>query len=171
MRDQLHDLLGQEQFVFTEQTCDRAVAVKQFDDLLADLGVVAAQHGRAAGLQIVDILIAVNIPEVCIFDLLHRDGERIVDRQVVLYGTGDAGTCFVRQFLGLLALLIKKLLILFKRIRSHMDTRCIPQFISLGLDRVYIEPFFFLNHFHRPPLPGMARPTTSEFSIYFILHI
>ena len=81
--------LCQFQFVFVEQPGDRPAVLQQFKDFLAHGRVVAAEDGRAARLQKVDVLIAVHIPHVRAARFLDRQRERIIERQVVLHAAGD----------------------------------------------------------------------------------
>ena len=49
---------------FVEQPGDRPAILQQFKDFLAHGRVIAAEDGRAARLQKVDVLIAVHIPQI-----------------------------------------------------------------------------------------------------------
>ena len=94
------DQLGQLQLVFVEQAGHRAAGLQQLEDLLAHGRVVAAQHGRAAGLQEVDVAVAVHVPQVGAVGFLDRQREGIVEGQVVLHAAGDDLFGFVGQRLS-----------------------------------------------------------------------
>ena len=51
--------------------------------------VVAAEHGRAAGLQEVDVLVAVDVPQARALGLLDGQREGVVEGEVVLHAAGD----------------------------------------------------------------------------------
>ena len=78
------NLFGDEQFRLVEQAGDRTAGFQQADDRFPHHRVVAAQNGRAAGLQEVDVLVSVFVVKVGTLRLFEADRERLVERQVML---------------------------------------------------------------------------------------
>ena len=73
-------------------------------DLLVDRRVVAAEQGRAAGLEEVDVDVAVAVGEVGAVGAVDRERERVVEGEVVLHAAGDARLRPVGELLAALAL-------------------------------------------------------------------
>ena len=103
-RHQPVDQLRQLELVLVEQPGDRAGGGDHLGDLLAQRRVVAAEDGRAAGLEEVDVLVAVDVPEVRALGLLDGQRERVVEGEVVLHAAGDELTRFVGELLAAAAL-------------------------------------------------------------------
>lgn len=85
----LVDFFCEKEFGFVEQTGYGAAFVQEFEDLFSDCGIVAAENGGTARLQEVDVLVAVDVIKVSTIRLCHANGERIVERKVVLDAAGD----------------------------------------------------------------------------------
>ncbi len=103
-RHVLVDDLGQFQFIFVEQSCDRPVVPYDLHDLVGHGLIVVAQEDRAAGLQVVHIAVAVYVVEVGAFRTVDGQGVGIVEREVVLNATGDVAFGFFIQRLRFLTL-------------------------------------------------------------------
>ena len=87
------DQLCQFEFILVEETGHRPAGLQHFDDLVAHGRIIAAEHGRAAGLQEIDIAVPIGVPQVGAFGLFDGDREGIIEGQVVLHPAGD-------EFLG-----------------------------------------------------------------------
>ena len=99
--------LGQLELVLVEEAGDRARLLHHFGDLAPDRLVVAAEDGRPARLQEVDVLVAVDVPEVGALGLLDRQRERVVEGEVVLHAAGDELHRLVGELLAAAALLVE----------------------------------------------------------------
>ena len=80
----LVDFLCDKEFCLVEKTCDRTALLDKLDSLFLHVGIVAAQDSRTACLQEVDILVAVDIGEICALSLHHAHWEWLVERQIML---------------------------------------------------------------------------------------
>ena len=85
------DQCSQLHLIFVEQAGNRAAFPDQVDHPLLHRPVVAAQHGGAAGLEKIDVAVAVHIPQVGAVGFGHGQGKRVVESQVVLHAAGDMG--------------------------------------------------------------------------------
>ena len=85
----LIDFFCKKKLCLMEKTGNGATFIYKLNCLLADGAVVAAEDGRAACLKEVKILVAVDIIEICALCFGDADGERIVERKVVLNAAGD----------------------------------------------------------------------------------
>ena len=86
----LVDQFGQPEFVLVEQPGHRAALAHHLVDPVPHRRVVAAEDRRTAGLQEVDVGVAVEVGEVGALRLGDGQRERVVEREVVLDATGDA---------------------------------------------------------------------------------
>ncbi len=101
------DFLCNEQFRFMQQARNRAAFVDEFQNRLADGFVVAAENRRAARLQKVDITVAVSVGQVSAVRFGNTDGERLIEREIVLHAAGDVLLGFFVYRAGLFALLVE----------------------------------------------------------------
>ena len=100
----LVDLLRDQQFRLVEQTGDGSALLDQLDRLFLHRREVAAQNGRAARLQEVDVLVAVDVGEICPLRLGHAHREGLVEGEVVLNAARNILFGFRGDLLGLGAL-------------------------------------------------------------------
>ena len=101
------DLFRDHKLGFVQQTCHRAAFVQQLDDLFPDDGIVAAEDRRAAGLQEVNVLVAVLVVEIRAVGPRHAHGKRLVEGQIVLDSAGDILLRLLVHGFGRFALLVK----------------------------------------------------------------
>ena len=90
-----------------EEAGDGAGLLDDLGDLLAQRRVVAAEHRGAAGLEEVDVLVAVDVPEMRALGLLDGQRERVVEGEVVLHAAGDELHRLVGQLLAAAAVLVE----------------------------------------------------------------
>ena len=88
-RHEAVDQFGQLELVLVEQPGHRSGLLDHLGHLSPERLVVAAEHRGPAGLQEVDVLVAVQVPEVGALGLAHGQGERVVEGEVVLHAAGD----------------------------------------------------------------------------------
>ena len=88
-RNHLRDLLRQFIFIFMEQTRGRTAGIQKIDDPFPHFRRIAAQDRGAARLQQVIIPVPVDIVELRSLRFIDHDGERVVERQIVLHPSGD----------------------------------------------------------------------------------
>ena len=101
------DLFRDHQLGFVQQTCHRAAFIQQLDDLFPDDGIVAAENCWAAGLQEVNVLVAVLVVEIRAVGPRHTHGKRLVEGQIVLDAAGDILLRLLIHSLGGFALFIE----------------------------------------------------------------
>ena len=101
------DLFRDHQLGFVQQTCHRAAFVQQFNHLFPDDGIVAAEDRRAAGLQEVNVLVAVLVVEIRAVGPRHAHGKRLVEGQIMLDAAGDILLRLLIHSLGGFALFIE----------------------------------------------------------------
>ena len=135
------DQLRQFQFVFVEQAGDRSAGLQQLEDLVAHRGVVAAQHGRPARLQKVDVAVAVHVPQVRAVRFLDGQREGIVEGQVVLHAAGDVLLGLVGQRLGAGAVGLEVVQELLHLLAPDGAQRLADEFLQAGVDLVGVVPF------------------------------
>ena len=104
-RDAVGDLLAEFVLVLVEEAGGGAAGVQKVDDGFADDGVVGTEDGRAAGLEQVVVLVAVDVIELRAFRFGEDQRMRIVEGEVVLDAAGDDRFGLFDHFTGLLALL------------------------------------------------------------------
>ncbi len=83
------DQFGQLDLVFVQQAGHRAALVQHRLHVFAQFRRIGPEQGRAAGLQEVDIAVAVDVGQVRALGAVHGQRERMVERQVVLHAAGD----------------------------------------------------------------------------------
>ena len=83
-----------------EKTCGRSAGIQQINDLLPDCRRVAAKNRRAACLQQIVILIAVDIRQLIAGCTRDHDRERVIESEVVLHATRNYLLCFLDHRLG-----------------------------------------------------------------------
>ena len=129
------DELGELGFGGVEHPGDRAAVGEQREDLLADGRVVGAEHGGAAGLQEVDVPVAVGVVQVGAFRA--GDGERpgVVEGEVVLHPARDDGLGIARGLLGAGGVLLVPGLVVGELLGGQGAERGVRQLLELGLDR------------------------------------
>ena len=88
-RHEAVDQLGQLELVLVEEPRDRAGLLDHLGHLPTQRLVVAAEHGRTARLQEVDVRVTVDVPEAGALGLLDRQRKRVVEGEVVLHAAGD----------------------------------------------------------------------------------
>ena len=92
---------------FMKQTGGGTTIVQQFQDFFLYGGVVAAQDGRAAGLEKVDVAVIVDIPKISTLRFIKSQREGIIKGQVVLDTAGNYIFCLSNHCLGFGKILIK----------------------------------------------------------------
>ena len=102
--DAVGDLLAKFVLALMEQTGGGTAGVQKIDDRFTDDGVVGTEDGRAAGLEQVVVLVAVDVIEFGAFRLGKDQREGVVEREIVLDAAGDDRLGFVDHHFGLLAL-------------------------------------------------------------------
>ena len=138
----LVDLFGEQKLRLMEQTGNGAAFLDQLNGLVAHGGVIAAQNRRAAGLQEVVVFVAVDIVQLGAVGLRDDDGERIVERKVVLHAAGDDLFGFFDHGLGLLALFGEVFVfIFFQRCGADGIDRGSKQIVELFVDRFCVMVF------------------------------
>ena len=135
------DLPGNEHLGFMEQACDGAALIEQLKDFFPDHRVIAAQDGGAAGLEKVNVLVAVLVVEVSPLGLGHAHGEGLVEGQVVLHTAGDVllGLLIHRPGLGAFLVVILQNYIIIILVR-HLPNGLVGEGLELGVDLVGIVP-------------------------------
>ena len=129
------NLFGKLVFILVEQTGGRTAVIQQLNNLFAHGGRVGAQNGGTAGLQKVEILVAVNIIQLHAAGFGENQREGIVKRKVVLYAAGDCFFCFINHFLGLFAFFTVIFGFIFlQSVRTNGINRLFNQIIQLSGD-------------------------------------
>ncbi len=146
------DQFSQFELIFMEQAGDRPAGLQQLDDLFAHGSIVVAQYGRAAGLQEVDVSIAVRIPEVSTIGFFDSNGKGIVEGQIMLDAAGNELFGLVGQRFRAGTLRIKIGDELLELILTHPSQRLVDQRIKTAVDVVNIRILgncIFLRITHR----------------------
>ena len=99
------DLFAELVLVLVEQTGGGAAGLQKVDDGVADDGVVGTEDGRAAGLEQVVVLVAVDVIEFRAFRFGEDQRMGIVEGKVVLDAAGDDVLRFFDHLAGLGTLL------------------------------------------------------------------
>ena len=135
------DFPRDEHFRLVEQTRNGAAFVEQLKHLFPYDRIVAAQDGGAAGLQEVDVLVAVLVVEVSSLGFGHTHGKRLVEGQIVLDAAGDILLRLLIYGAGLGALLVIILqnYIVIVVVR-HLPNGLIGECLELGIDLLRIVP-------------------------------
>ena len=89
------DLAGNHQLGLMKQPCHGAALVQKRDHLLPDNGIVAAENSRAAGLQKIDVAIAVLVKKVRSLRARHAHRKGFVEGQVVLDAARNDLSCLL----------------------------------------------------------------------------
>jgi hypothetical protein len=113
------DQLGQLEFVLVEESGHRAGLADHGGHLFVHRAVVAAKDGRAAGLQEIDVRVAVPVGQVGALGPVDRERERVVEGQVVLDAAGDPALGALGDLLAGTALGVE--------VREHVEHRVVPQ--------------------------------------------
>ena len=135
------DLPGDEHLRLVEQARDGAALIEQLKDLFPDHGVIAAQDGGAAGLEEIDVLVAVLVVEVSALGLGHAHGKGLIKGQIVLHAAGDIllGLLIYRPGLGTLLIVILQDHIIIILVR-HLPNGLVSEGLELGIDLLGIVP-------------------------------
>ena len=131
---------GELDLVLVQQAGDRAAFTQHLHDLFLHHRVVAAQQGRAASLEEVDVAIAVDVFQVRANGAFHGQGEGVVEGQVVLHTAGNHVGGLLGEALGSLATLLEITEHLVHVLAANRADRLFDQRLEAGIDDVRVRP-------------------------------